>query len=152
MKRYNTAVKTIEKCLNEAKADQEIIRTHFDQFVHIWYELNLKEIQFKCQRPAVIQPVDRINFVRDTSLASLLINTSKDASSILAVAYLHTLSKMQNEIIGYFNNMILNDKVYTPHISLYERNAMTKNRQKVEGEVIVLLYSANIFYIKSYVS
>ncbi|CAF1364855.1 unnamed protein product [Rotaria sordida] len=118
IKRNDAAMKTVEDCLNEARTDRETIRILFNQFLHAWYKLDLKEVQAGCQRPAVDRPMTAANFARDTSLALLLINTSKDASSLLVVAYLHTLSKMQNEIIGYFNNTILNERIDFPHIRI----------------------------------
>lgn len=116
IKRYDAAVTTLEQCLNEARTDREAMRILFDQFVHAWYKLDLDTVQFGCQTPSVVRSTDAANFARDTSLASVLLNTSKDASSILVAAYLHTLSKMQNEIIGYFNNVIINESINFQHI------------------------------------
>ncbi|CAF0889903.1 unnamed protein product [Adineta ricciae] len=58
----------------------------------IRYQLDLKEVQAGCQRPSTDRPTTVANFARDTSLALLLINTSKDATSLLVIAYLHTLN------------------------------------------------------------
>ncbi len=51
----------------QKQTDRKIIRDHFDQFVHAWYKLTLKEVQYHCQRPAVNRPVDRTDFARETS-------------------------------------------------------------------------------------
>ena len=116
IKRNDAAMKTIEDILNESVRDRETMRRLFEQFLHSWYKLDLTEVQAGCQRPKVDRPTTPVNFARDTSLALLLLNTAKDASSILVVAYLHTLSNMQNEIIGNFNNTILNEAINFPHI------------------------------------
>jgi hypothetical protein len=84
------------------------MRTLFDQFLHAWYMLDLKEVRFGCQTPKIIRP-PREHFERDTSLAFLLLNISKDASSILPAAYLRTLGEMQNEIVNYFYRVIVGE-------------------------------------------
>ena len=108
IKRNDAVSKTIEECLNDTKTDQQqTMKILLNQFIHAWYKLDLKEVQVGCQRPAVDRPMNAANFAQDTSLATLLVKP-KDANCLLVLAYLHTLSKMQNEIIGYFSNMILN--------------------------------------------
>ena len=106
IKRYDAAVKTLADCLKEARTDGETMQTIFQQFLHAWYQLDLKQVQFGCQSPPVTRPTTADKFAQETTLAPFLLNTSKDATSILVVAYIHTLSKMHNEIIHYFDNII----------------------------------------------
>jgi len=112
MKRNDAVTRSLQECLNEYKT----MHTYYEQFVYAWYELNLTEIQYRCQRPKFNRPERREDFAHDTFLASFLLNTSKDASSILVLAIIQTLSKYQNDIINNFNRLLFNDGRNIPNI------------------------------------
>ena len=148
IKRNDAVLKTIEECLNDAKTDQQqTMKILLNQFIHAWYKLDLKEVQVGCQRPVVDRPTNAANFAQDTSLATLLVKP-KDANCLLVLAYLHTLSKMQNEIIGYFNNMILNQTknvsipvqaIKAEHVFRFDANDLS-NKLVQDGFVINFEY------------
>ncbi|CAF3907546.1 unnamed protein product, partial [Rotaria sp. Silwood2] len=86
--------------------DQHIIQQYYEDFLHAWYALNLKEVRYGCQTPKFELSVTKEKFAESTSIATLLLNTSKDESSLLLAASIKTIAELQNEIVNYFHNTI----------------------------------------------
>ncbi|CAF4422501.1 unnamed protein product, partial [Adineta steineri] len=49
------------------------------------------------------------DFATNTKIAMVLLNTTKDDSSILLAGCLRTIGELQNEIVHFFHNRIIND-------------------------------------------
>jgi hypothetical protein len=105
IKRNNAAEKKVLHYLTTGN-DQHIIRQLYEEFLHGWYSLNLKEVRYGCQTPKFELTVPKDKFAENTSIATLLLNTSRDENSLLLAAVLKTIAELQNEIVNYFHNTI----------------------------------------------
>jgi hypothetical protein len=105
IKRDDAASKSISHYLDEVSGRQ-LTKQLFDNFLHAWYELKLKEVRFGCQRPKLERAVPKDEFADKTSIATVLLNASKDESSLLLAACLNTIGELQNEIVNYFHNVV----------------------------------------------
>jgi hypothetical protein len=75
----------------------------YDTFIDAWYKLTLRKVQFGCHHVELdLNSVEKENFAKKTKLAMVLLNISKDNSSILLAACLRTIGELQNEIVNYF--------------------------------------------------
>jgi hypothetical protein len=90
-------------------SDTETINRLYKEFLHAWYKLNLNEVRYGCQTTKFERTSPEEDFARNTKIAMLLLNTSKDDSSILLAACLRTIGELQNEIVHFFHNKIVND-------------------------------------------
>ncbi len=90
-------------------SDCETINRLYKQFIHAWYKLNLNEVRYGCQTTKFELPSTEEDFAQNTKIAMILLNTSKDDSSILLAACLKTIGELQNEIVHFFHNKIVND-------------------------------------------
>ncbi|CAM2726708.1 unnamed protein product [Rotaria socialis] len=88
--------------------DQHVMKQYYDAYLHAWYSLKLKEVRYGCQTPKFERTVAKEHFAESTSIATLLLNTSKDESSLLLAASIKTIADLQNEIVNYFHNNINN--------------------------------------------
>ncbi|CAF0975366.1 unnamed protein product [Rotaria sordida] len=105
IKRNDAAEKKIIHYLTTGH-DQHIIQQYYEDFLHAWYALNLKEVRYGCQTPKFELTVPKEKFAESTSIATLLLNTSKDESSLLLAASIKTIAELQNEIVNYFHSTI----------------------------------------------
>ncbi|CAF3297892.1 unnamed protein product [Rotaria sp. Silwood2] len=85
--------------------DRDITKKLFDDFLDAWYSLTFKEVCYGCQRPKFEHAVSKEKFADNTSIAMLLLTSSRD-DSILLPACLKTIAELQNEIVNYFRNTI----------------------------------------------
>jgi hypothetical protein len=123
IKRDDAVSKSISHYLNEGP-DRQLTRQLFDNFLHSWYELKLKEVRFNCQRPTLERALPKDEFADKTSIATVLLNASKDESSLLLAACLKTIGELQNEIVNYFHNVV-------------EKSVITRiNQKKVQLQAI----------------
>jgi hypothetical protein len=90
-------------------SDCETISRLYQAFVHAWYRLNLNEVRYGCQTTKFELTSKEEHFASNTKIAMVLLNTSKDDSSILLAACLRTIGELQNEIVHFFHNKIIND-------------------------------------------
>ncbi|UJR36511.1 hypothetical protein I4U23_029232 [Adineta vaga] len=89
--------------------DCETMTELYKEFVHAWYKLNFNEVRYGCQTAKFELPISKEDFATHTKLAMVLLNTTKDNSSILLAGCLRTIGELQNEIVHFFHNRILND-------------------------------------------
>ncbi|CAF3712950.1 unnamed protein product [Rotaria sp. Silwood1] len=105
IKRIDAAERKIIHYLTTGN-DQHIMKQYYDDFLHAWYSLKLKEVRYGCQTPKFELTAAKEKFAESTSIATLLLNTSKDESSLLLAASIKTIAELQNEIVNYFHNNI----------------------------------------------
>ncbi|CAF4119790.1 unnamed protein product [Rotaria sp. Silwood2] len=117
IQRNNAATMTIEDTLQKEDFDNQNMRVLCDQFIDAWYKINLSSFRFGCQAPKFIRPYPREEFANKTSLACVLLNKSKDDSSFLLIACIHTLAELQNEIVTYFRKVVINET--TPNTRVF---------------------------------
>ncbi|CAF1340047.1 unnamed protein product [Adineta steineri] len=131
--------------------DQHIIQQFYDDFLHAWYALNLNEVRYGCQTPKFDLTFPKDKFAENTSIATLLLNTSRDESSLLLAAVLKTLAELQNEIVNYFHNTIEhidNKEIKRKHVllqSIRPENILRLDRnelsQKLVDDSLILNYN-----------
>ncbi|CAF4551631.1 unnamed protein product, partial [Rotaria magnacalcarata] len=71
--------------------DCETTSKLYKSFLDAWYELNLKEVRYDCQTAKLEHVKEKENFAKNTMIAVVLLNASKDATSILLAACLITI-------------------------------------------------------------
>ena len=86
--------------------DKHIIQQLYQEFLHGWYSLNLKDLQYGCQTPKFQLIHSKEKFAENTSIATVLLNTSRDESSLVLAALIKTIAEFQNEIVNYFHNTL----------------------------------------------
>ncbi|CAF3343766.1 unnamed protein product [Rotaria socialis] len=101
-------------------SDCETTSRLYKDFIDAWHELTLKEVRFGCQSVNFKIESSKEDFATNTKLAMVLLNTTKDESSILLAACLRTIGELQNEIVNFFHNKIINDN----DNQRYRRNAI----------------------------
>ncbi|CAF3798071.1 unnamed protein product, partial [Rotaria sp. Silwood1] len=109
IKRNDALGKTISNYLNQG-SDSEITLDLYEQFVDAWYKITMKEVQYRCQTAKLEHNIPQYEFAKNTKFAAVLLNTSKDESSILLAACLTTLGKLQNEIVNFFHHKIIGNE------------------------------------------
>jgi hypothetical protein len=149
IKRNDAAEKKILYYLTNGN-DQTVIQQLYEDFLHGWYALNLKEVRYGCQTPKFELTVSKEKFAENTSIATLLLNTSRDESSLLLAASLKTIAELQNEIVNYFYNTVehvTNTEIKRKHIplqSIRPENILRLDRnelsQKLVDDSLVLNY------------
>ncbi|CAF1066989.1 unnamed protein product [Rotaria sordida] len=93
---------------NSDERDQHLFRQLFDDFKEAWFQLKLNEVAYGCQiRSFHLDPDSKNNFKQDTKLAYVLLNTSKDDSSIILAGCLVKLAEYQNNIVGHFRQKVI---------------------------------------------
>ncbi|CAF2688702.1 unnamed protein product [Rotaria sp. Silwood2] len=85
--------------------DRDITKPLFEKFLEAWYALTFKEVRYGCQKLKFEHAVPREKFAENTSIAMLLLTSSRD-DSILLPACLKTIAELQNELVNYFQNTI----------------------------------------------
>ncbi len=108
LKRNDAAEKTIEYYLTNG-SDCETTSKLYEQFLNAWYKLSLKEVRFNCQVAKLEHAQEKEKFAENTMIAVVLLNASKDATSILLAACLKTIGQLQNEVVNYFHNIVGTD-------------------------------------------
>ncbi|CAF0876681.1 unnamed protein product [Rotaria sordida] len=124
IKRNDAASATIENCFNrdeskvilniyiEDDSERETMIKLYREFIDAWYKLTLKKVQYGCHHETLdINSVQKEEFAEKTKLAMVLLNISKDNSSILVAACLRTIGELQNEIVNYFHHTFGNDSM-----------------------------------------
>ncbi|CAF0809248.1 unnamed protein product [Rotaria sordida] len=108
IKRNDASETTISYYLTHG-SDCETISQLYNDFIQAWYKLNLNELQYGCQPTKFELTLKQEDFAIHTKIAMVLLNTTKDESSILLAACLRTIGQLQNEIVHFFHNKIVND-------------------------------------------
>jgi hypothetical protein len=108
IKRNVASETTISNYLTNG-SDYETTSRLYQAFVHAWYRLKLTEVRYGCQTTNFQLTGKEEDFASNTKIAMVLLNTSKDDSSILLAACLRTIGELQNEIVHFFHNKIVND-------------------------------------------
>ena len=149
IKRNDAAERKIEDYLRDGH-DQHVMQQLYEQFLHSWYAINLKEVRYGCQAPKFQLTLPKEKFAEHTSIATLLLNTSRDESSLLLAATLKTIGELQNEIVNYFHNAVehLTEKEtrrkHIPLQSIRAENILHLDRnelsQKLVDDSLVLNY------------
>ncbi len=84
------------------KIDSDL-EINYKQFLNKWCQITLDEVYFDHQKFQW-----RSNFDNDTNISMFLLNKSKDSESIVLIACLQTLAKLQNDIVDYFHSNVDN--------------------------------------------
>ena len=105
IKRNDAAEKKILDYLIDDQ-DKHITQQLYQEFLHGWYSLNLKDLQYGCQTPEFQLIHSKEKFAENTSIATVLLNTSRDESSLVLAAVIKTIAEFQNEIVNYFHNTL----------------------------------------------
>ena len=100
--------------------DSETMTSLYQGFLQAWYSLRLEKLQYGCQMPTFQRPSEKEDFAADTKLAMVLLNTTKDDSSILLAACLRSIGELQNEIVHFFHKKVL----HQDSNERYRRNAI----------------------------
>ncbi|CAF3682110.1 unnamed protein product [Adineta steineri] len=109
IKRNDAAETSISYYLTHG-SDCEIISQLYQEFLHAWYKLNFNEVRYGCQTAKFeLSSSSEEDFATNTKIAMVLLNTTKDDSSILLAGCLRTIGELQNEIVHFFHNRIIND-------------------------------------------
>ncbi|CAF0841320.1 unnamed protein product [Didymodactylos carnosus] len=149
IKRNDAAVRTINYYLNnkdDSENERNIMKRLYEQFLYAWYQLNLKQVRFGCQTPTFVREQRAEDFAENTSIAFLLLNTSKDDSSLLLAACLRTIAELQNELVFYYKNTILNEsKVIDINTNDTEKQILKRIQiQTIKPEHVLQLNSNDI--------
>ena len=115
IKRNDASETTISHYLTNG-SDCETISRLYQQFVDAWYNLTLTEVRYGCQVTKFQLPPKKDDFANNTKLAMVLLNTSKDDSSILLAASLRSIGELQNEVVHFFHNKIAHDAQTNPYV------------------------------------
>ncbi|CAF4737337.1 unnamed protein product, partial [Rotaria socialis] len=118
IQRNDAAILTIEGALQKEGVDSQTMRVLCNQFIDAWYKINLSSVRLGCQAPKFVRPYHREEFINKTSLACVLLNKSKDDSSFLLIACIHTLAELQNEIVAYFRKVVVNETTSNTRVFL----------------------------------
>ncbi|CAF2088542.1 unnamed protein product [Rotaria magnacalcarata] len=118
IQRNDAAILTIEEALQKEDVDSQTMRVLCNQFIDAWYKINLSSVRLGCQAPKFVRPYHREEFTNKTSLACVLLNKSKDDSSFLLIACIHTLAELQNEIVAYFRKVVVNETTSNTRVFL----------------------------------
>ena len=108
IKRNDAAETSIEHYLIHG-ADYETTAKLYEPFVDAWYKLTFNEVRLGCQTAYLKHEQEKDNFAKNTKIAIVLLNPSKDQSSVLLAACLKTMGQLQNEVVNYFHNTIGTD-------------------------------------------
>ena len=108
IKRNDAAETSIEHYLTNG-SDCETTAKLYEPFVDAWYKLTLNEVRLGCQTAYFKHEQEKENFAKNTMIALVLLNPSKDQSSVLLAACLKMMGQLQNEVVNYFHNTIGTD-------------------------------------------
>ncbi|CAF1600766.1 unnamed protein product, partial [Didymodactylos carnosus] len=98
--------KTIDYYVNEKQLDYKTLLQLYENFVHAWFKLNFKKVQFDCQTAILERTEEQKDFVKNAKFAVVLLNTSKDTSSIALAGCLKTMAELQNDIVNFYHKNI----------------------------------------------
>ncbi|CAF1040574.1 unnamed protein product, partial [Didymodactylos carnosus] len=152
--KHNDAVQTKIIYYLTQDNDREMTKRLFDDFLEAWYAISLKEFRYGCQRLSFENDVPKENFAENTSIAMLLLTTSRDAT-ILLPACLKTIAELQNEIVNYFQNAIETKSTVTtkrkrvPLQSIRKEHIFDFDRMKLSQKLISDSTVINYQYGKS---
>jgi hypothetical protein len=94
--RQQAVSKSIQECLDDKGEDL------YKNFSDAWSKINLSEVRYGSQ----LRIFDR-HMNKDKKLAFFSLNVSKDDSSLILTATLQTIAELQNNIVNYFHNEII---------------------------------------------
>jgi hypothetical protein len=141
IKRNDAVEKKIIHYLTTAN-DQHVMQQLYNDFLHAWYALNLKQVRYGCQAPKFELTIPKEQFAENTSIATLLLNTSRDESSILLAASLKTIAELQNEIVNYFQTTVehlLATEIKRKHVplqSIRPENILRLDRNELSQKLV----------------
>jgi len=95
--------------LNKDDPDYEILSQLYLNFVHSWYKLTFGKVQFGCQTAVLERIEQQEDFAKNSEFVVVLLNTSKDMSSITLAGCLRTMDELQNEIVNFYHGNIYAD-------------------------------------------
>ncbi|CAF2109890.1 unnamed protein product [Rotaria magnacalcarata] len=155
LKRNAAAVTTIEYYLTNGPNCETTLEL-YESFLEAWYELNLKEVRFECQTAKIEHVQEKENFAKNTMIAVVLLNASKDATSILLAACLKIIGKLQNEVVNYFHNTLgtdLSERRRQEHIvsvqSIRSEHLFEINAEEISQQLVTNSFMINYEYGKS---
>ncbi|CAF5208474.1 unnamed protein product, partial [Rotaria magnacalcarata] len=155
LKRNAAAVTTIEYYLTNGPNCETTLEL-YESFLEAWYELNLKEARFECQTAKIEHVQEKENFAKNTMIAVVLLNASKDATSILLAACLKIIGKLQNEVVNYFHNTLdtdLSGRRRQEHIvpvqSIRSEHLFEINAEEIGQQLVTNSFMINFEYGKS---
>ena len=94
--RQQAVSKSLQECLDTRGNEL------FEKFSSVWSNIDLIEVRYGCQ----LRRFDR-QMNKEKKLAFFSLNVSQDDSSLILAAVLQTIGKLQNQLINYFHQDIL---------------------------------------------
>ncbi|CAF3742087.1 unnamed protein product [Rotaria sp. Silwood1] len=166
IKRNEAASATIENCFNKNESnmisniyseddqERETIIKLYEEFVDAWYKLTLKKVQYGCHHEDLnLNDVQKEEFAKNTKLAMVLLNVSKDNSSILVAACLRTIGELQNEIVNYCNSLFGSDprqnqldRGIVPLQGIRPEHALRLNSHDLSSKLMLDCFTINYQY------
>ncbi|CAF4175411.1 unnamed protein product [Rotaria socialis] len=100
----NDELNTMQNVYLDNDQERKAMVKLYETFRDAWYKLTLKKVQYGCHQEVLdLNNVKKEDFAKSTKLAMVLLNISKDNSSILIAACLRTIGELQNKIVNYFH-------------------------------------------------
>jgi hypothetical protein len=85
--------------------NDKLILPLFEQFREAWYGLKLNDVQFDCAHLKIDRTQSREQFSKSRKLAFFLLNQSSNYNNLEILACLHSLAKLQNNIVNFYKHI-----------------------------------------------
>ncbi|CAF4915976.1 unnamed protein product [Rotaria sp. Silwood1] len=152
IKRNDASENTIAFYLNKDPIDATMSQL-YRHFVHAWCKLDFLQVRFGCQTVKLEQNREPETFAQRTKFAAVLLNTSKDMSSIVLAGCLKTMGELQNEIVTFYQNEIYANTVKIPRTvpiqSIQPRHVLCLDKDDISKKLIANGFTINYQYGKS---
>ena len=152
IKRTDAAEKTIDYYLRNDDSDHETVTHLYQNFVHAWYQLTFDKVQFGCQTATIERIGEVKDFARNAKFATVLLNTSKDKSSIALAGCLRTMAELQNEVVHFYHRNIYTNTQPQRIVSLQAvqpEHVLRLNADEISTKLITNGFTINYRYGKS---
>jgi hypothetical protein len=112
----------------------------FEQFREAWYGLKLDEVQLNCAHIKIDRTQSKDQFSKSRKLAFFLLNNSSNFGNLEILGCLHTLAKLQNNVVNFFNHITDQQMVHKDD----KQRQLTVDLQKVKEEHLLVISSETI--------
>ncbi|CAF0884533.1 unnamed protein product [Adineta steineri] len=153
IKRIDAAENTIDYYLRKDDPDYEIVLQLYKNFVHAWYSLTFDKVQFGCQTASLDRSHQQKDFAKHSKFATVLLNTSKDMSSIALAGCLRKLGELQNEIVNFYHGNIYADTTKMKRMvslqTVQREHILYLDASEISTKLITNGFTINYIYGKS---
>jgi hypothetical protein len=152
IKRIDASEKTISDYMRKDDSDYETFSQLYKNFVHAWYKLTFDKVQFNCQTARIDRIEKQENFAKYSKFATVLLNISKDMSSIPVAGCLRTMGELQNEIIQFYHGNICADTKIQRRVPLQDiqlEHILHLDADEISTKLITNGFTINYIYGKS---